>query len=118
MLINHPVYIISVSAEGLANDSISDERRAALAQDGKDSREVQLRALGSKAQLVKWLLYALVLWLLKSSLLHFFAVRLSVCSIPSRLKWLSSTNGMVIGDDRTAYVVPKFERGSVPHCSS
>lgn len=79
----YSVYIISVLAEGLANDSISDERRAALARDGKDSEEFQLRALGSKAQLAKWLLYALVLWLLKSSVLHFFAVRLAVCSTPS-----------------------------------
>lgn len=64
-------------AEGLANDGISEERRAALAADG-DSQEVMLRALGSKAQVVKWLLYGLVLWLLKGSLLHFFAVRLTV----------------------------------------
>lgn len=79
MLTNSLVYIISVSAGGLANDSISEERREALARDGEDSQEFQLRALGSKAQLAKWLLYALVLWLLKSSLLHFFAVRLTVC---------------------------------------
>lgn len=55
------------------------ERREQLARDGEDSLEVQLRSLGAKAQLTKWLLYALVLWLLKSSLLHFFAVRLTVC---------------------------------------
>lgn len=72
------VYIIGVTAEGLANDSISEARRAALIRDGVGSQEVQLRALGSKAQISKWILYALVLWLLKSSLLHFFAVRLAV----------------------------------------
>lgn len=74
----HLVYIISVSSEGLANDSLSEERREALARDGENSQEVQLRQMGSKAQLAKWIVYSLVLWLLKASLLHFFAVRLTV----------------------------------------
>lgn len=71
------VYIIGVTAEGLANDGISDDRRAALAQD-VESQETKLRLLGSKAQIAKWFLYALVLWLLKGSLLHFFTIRLTV----------------------------------------
>lgn len=74
------VYVLGVMAEGLANDGISDDRRAALAADG-GSQEVMLRVLGSKTQLVKWLLYGLVLWLLKGSLLHFFAIRLTVCHL-------------------------------------
>lgn len=72
------MYIISVTAEGLSNDGITDDRRAALAAD-PESEEVRLRGIGSKAQVAKWLLYGLVLWLLKGSLLHFFAGRLTVC---------------------------------------
>lgn len=73
------VFIITVSARGLANDNISEARRADLARQGVNSLELHLRGLGSKAQLTKWVLYSLVLWLLKSSVLHFFAVRLTVC---------------------------------------
>lgn len=73
------VFVIGVVSEGLSNDAVSDERRAALAQDGPSSQEFQLRAIGSKSQIAKWLLYALTLWLLKGSLLHFFSGRLTVC---------------------------------------
>ncbi|PSR83420.1 hypothetical protein BD289DRAFT_370042, partial [Coniella lustricola] len=67
------VFTIDVVAEGLSNNGMTDEHRWLLANDGTYSQEYQLRVLGSKAQLVKWFLYALTLWLLKGSLLYFFS---------------------------------------------
>lgn len=106
-LTSNPVFIISVNAEGLSNDGLSDDRRAALAAD-PDSQEAKLRHLGSKAQVAKWLLYGLVLWLLKGSLLHFFAGRLTVrrpCPTSSNEQW---TQLMMF---RVAFRDPSPERG-------
>lgn len=96
------VYVIGVKAEGLANDGIPDDRRAALAQDA-DGQETQLRLLGSKAQIVKWFLYALVLWLLKGSLLHFFAVRLTVSQDTPSPPLVSPTSGPQSTQDLNEY---------------
>ncbi|KAF3764202.1 hypothetical protein M406DRAFT_239001, partial [Cryphonectria parasitica EP155] len=79
------VFIIGVVAEGLSNDGMSEAHRAALAQDGPASQEFQLRAIGSKAQISKWFVYGLTLWLLKSSLLYFFSGRLTLRA------WLSAS---------------------------
>lgn len=70
-------YLISVTYAGIANDSISDERREALA-DNTSSHEYMMRVIGSKLQLVSWIAYAMVLWCLKGSLLYFFLGRLTV----------------------------------------
>lgn len=69
-------------AEGLSNNGMTDKHRWLLANDGSFSQEYQLRSIGSEAQLVKWFLYGLTLWLLKGSLLYFFSGRLTVSTAP------------------------------------
>lgn len=83
MLTPLSVYIIGVETEGLANDGLSDEQRAALAAD-PEGQEFKLRRLGSMAQVVKLCIYALVLWTLKASLLYNFAIRLTVSGLCSQ----------------------------------
>jgi hypothetical protein len=78
VILTAEVYVIGVTAVGIANDSMSNEYRARLANDGPGSEEFGLRVLGSKVQLAAWISYSLVLWLLKGSLLCFFVVRLTV----------------------------------------
>lgn len=78
------VYIISVETEGMANDGLSEEQRAALAGDS-NGQEFKLRRLGSMAQVVKLFIYALVLWTLKASLLYNFAIRLTVSDFFHRM---------------------------------
>ncbi|KAG8159890.1 hypothetical protein KVR01_010527 [Diaporthe batatas] len=77
VILTAEVYVIGVTAVGIANDSMTDEYRARLAKDGPESQEFRLRVLGSKVQLAAWISYSLVLWLLKGSLLCFFVVRLT-----------------------------------------
>ncbi|KAG6368869.1 hypothetical protein INS49_003086 [Diaporthe citri] len=77
VILNAEVYVIGVTAVGIANDSMTNEYRARLAKDGPGSQEFGLRVLGSKVQLAAWISYSLVLWLLKGSLLCFFVVRLT-----------------------------------------
>jgi hypothetical protein len=82
VILTAEVYVIGVTAIGIANDSMDEEYRARLAQDGPSSQEYQLRVLGSKMQLAAWISYSLVLWFLKGSLLCFFVIRLTVsCSV-------------------------------------
>ena len=83
VILTAEVYVIGVTAVGIANDSMTNEHRAALAKDGPGSQEFGLRVLGSKVQLAAWISYSLVLWLLKGSLLCFFVVRLTVSRPPS-----------------------------------
>lgn len=78
VILTAEVYVIGVTAVGIANDSMTNEYRARLAKDGPGSQEFGLRVLGSKVQLAAWISYSLVLWLLKGSLLCFFVVRLTV----------------------------------------
>lgn len=78
VILTAEVYVIGVTAVGIANDSMTNEYRARLANDGPGSQEFGLRVLGSKVQLAAWISYSLVLWLLKGSLLCFFVVRLTV----------------------------------------
>lgn len=82
VILTAEVYVIGVTAIGIANDSMTNEYRAQLAKDGPGSQEFHLRVLGSKMQLAAWISYSLVLWLLKGSLLCFFVIRLTV-SCPS-----------------------------------
>lgn len=77
VILTAEVYVIGVTAVGIANDSMTNEYRARLANDGPGSQEFGLRVLGSKVQLAAWISYSLVLWLLKGSLLCFFVVRLT-----------------------------------------
>lgn len=64
----------------MANDGLSDAQRAALEGD-QEGQEFKLRRFGSMAQVVKLLIYALVLWTLKASLLYNFAIRLTVSGV-------------------------------------
>lgn len=70
-------YFLTVPYAGIANDSISGARRAALGAD-PDSLEFVMRVVGSKLQLLSWVSYASALWSLKGALLVFFVNRLSV----------------------------------------
>lgn len=71
------VYILGVVAGGMANDGVTPDRAIALTQ-ADSSLELSLRTLGSQQQVVKWALYAFVLWTLKGSALHFFSTRIVV----------------------------------------
>lgn len=77
------VYIIGVMSEGLAGDGIPDDRRVALSQD-QDGQEFRMRRFGAMAQVAKLLVYALILWTLKASLLYYFSVRITVSHIVLR----------------------------------
>ncbi|GME56205.1 Short-chain dehydrogenase/reductase SDR [Neofusicoccum parvum] len=55
-------YLVGTRYMGLANNGMTPDERAAL---DLSSHEASLRRSGSKAQVVGWCLYTLVLWLLK-----------------------------------------------------
>ncbi|KAL6887430.1 hypothetical protein HDV57DRAFT_514961 [Trichoderma longibrachiatum] len=66
-------YSVGNKANGLANNNMTDEQRAALSPDDP---EYHLRVLGSKIQIAGWSTYSTLLWTLKTSLL-FFYIRLT-----------------------------------------
>ncbi|KAF5000723.1 hypothetical protein FGRMN_1564 [Fusarium graminum] len=62
-------YSVGNIAYGLANNSITDEKRASL-QSG--DVEYQLRVLGSKIQIGLWTTYSSLLWILKAAMCTFY----------------------------------------------
>ncbi|OJJ56037.1 hypothetical protein ASPSYDRAFT_400176 [Aspergillus sydowii CBS 593.65] len=56
--------------QGLANNSMTDEQRAAL---DPSSQEYALRVGGSKTQVLGWSLYTTLLWLLKTCMAVFYS---------------------------------------------
>ncbi|EHK21037.1 uncharacterized protein TRIVIDRAFT_213239 [Trichoderma virens Gv29-8] len=62
-------YSVGNAANGLANNNMTDEQRAALSPDDP---EYHLRVLGSKIQIAGWSTYSTLLWTLKTSLLIFY----------------------------------------------
>ncbi|KAL6701621.1 hypothetical protein J3F84DRAFT_355343 [Trichoderma pleuroticola] len=62
-------YSVGNAANGLANNNMTDEQRAALSPDDP---EYHLRVLGSKIQIAGWSTYSTLLWTLKASLLIFY----------------------------------------------
>ncbi|KAI1371623.1 hypothetical protein F4677DRAFT_305867 [Hypoxylon crocopeplum] len=62
-------YSVGAVAQGLANNAMTDEQRAALSPD---SAEYRTRVIGSKIQLAGWSSYSVLLWALKASLLVFY----------------------------------------------
>ncbi|KAH8678503.1 hypothetical protein BX600DRAFT_546055 [Xylariales sp. PMI_506] len=62
-------YSIGAFAGGLANNGLTDAERAAISSD---SVEYAQRVLGSKIQVVGWTCYALLVGLLKMSMLTFY----------------------------------------------
>ncbi|EFY96259.2 hypothetical protein X797_008473 [Metarhizium robertsii] len=60
---------IGYMAWALTNSSMADEQRAALAPD---DAEFQLRVMGSKFQIGRWVSYMACLWALKASLLFLY----------------------------------------------
>ncbi|KAK5993094.1 hypothetical protein PT974_06522 [Cladobotryum mycophilum] len=62
-------YSVGNAANGLANNGMTDQQRAALSPDNP---EYHLRVLGSKIQLAGWSVYSSLLWTLKASLLVFY----------------------------------------------
>ncbi|RGP63033.1 hypothetical protein FSPOR_8833 [Fusarium sporotrichioides] len=62
-------YSVGNVAFGLANNSITDERRASLQPDDP---EYQIRVLGSKIQIALWATYSSLLWILKASMCTFY----------------------------------------------
>ncbi|RDA92788.1 hypothetical protein CP533_0777 [Ophiocordyceps camponoti-saundersi (nom. inval.)] len=62
-------YIVEAGTDGLSNSGMTPEERKAL---DPNSAEFRLRVQGSKAHLFGWILYALLLWTLKLSLLFYY----------------------------------------------
>ncbi|AEO71943.1 uncharacterized protein THITE_2029799, partial [Thermothielavioides terrestris NRRL 8126] len=62
-------YNVGHAAQGLANNGMTDEQRAALSPD---SAEFHTRVKGCKIQLAGWTTYSVLLWSLKTSLLFFY----------------------------------------------
>ncbi|KAI1463532.1 uncharacterized protein F4812DRAFT_242767 [Daldinia caldariorum] len=62
-------YSVGAVAQGLANNGMTDEQRAALSPD---SQEYKTRVTGSQIQLAGWSSYSVLLWSLKASLLVFY----------------------------------------------
>ncbi|KAI1767222.1 hypothetical protein GGR53DRAFT_518623 [Hypoxylon sp. FL1150] len=62
-------YSVGAVAQGLANNGMTDEQRAALSPD---SAEFSTRVVGSKIQIAGWSSYSVLLWSLKASLLVFY----------------------------------------------
>ncbi|UPL03547.1 hypothetical protein LCI18_014481 [Fusarium solani-melongenae] len=62
-------YSVGNIAKGMANNSMTDEQRAAL---HPDDTEYQLRVLGSKIQLAGWSTYSFLLWILKGAMCTFY----------------------------------------------
>ncbi|POS81010.1 hypothetical protein DHEL01_v200583 [Diaporthe helianthi] len=96
VILTAEVYVIGVTAIGIANDSMTNEYRAQLAKDGPGSQEFHLRVLGSKMQLAAWISYSLVLWLLKGSLLCFFVIRLTEGITGARMRGWIGTGLLVV----------------------
>jgi hypothetical protein len=71
-------YGIGYAAHGMANNSMTDEQRAALSPS---DTEYQLRVVGSKIQVAGWAIYSTLITFLKLSMLAFF-IRLTVRLIP------------------------------------
>ncbi|KAH7308154.1 hypothetical protein B0I35DRAFT_454010 [Stachybotrys elegans] len=62
-------YSVGNTAHGLANNSMTDEQRAALKPSDP---EYQTRVLGSRIQLAGWSTYSFLLWLLKAAMCTFY----------------------------------------------
>ncbi|KAM0428302.1 hypothetical protein ACHAPT_007203 [Fusarium lateritium] len=62
-------YSVGNIAKGMANNSMTDDQRAALQPD---DTEYQLRILGSKIQLAGWSTYSFLLWILKGAMCTFY----------------------------------------------
>ncbi|RCI09121.1 hypothetical protein L249_5022 [Ophiocordyceps polyrhachis-furcata BCC 54312] len=62
-------YIVEAETHGLSNSGMTPEERKAL---DPNSSEFRLRKQGSKAHLFGWILYAVLLWTLKLSLLFYY----------------------------------------------
>ncbi|KAL7957718.1 hypothetical protein V8C34DRAFT_285067 [Trichoderma compactum] len=62
-------YSVGNAANGLANNNMTDDQRAALSPDDPEYR---LRVLGSKIHIAGWSTYSTLLWTLKASLLIFY----------------------------------------------
>ncbi|KAE8379390.1 hypothetical protein BDV26DRAFT_170520 [Aspergillus bertholletiae] len=63
-------YCVGAWWMGLANNSMTDEQRAALSPT---SEEYRLRVGGSKTQVLGWSLYTTLLWLLKACMAIFYS---------------------------------------------
>ncbi|KAL8369780.1 hypothetical protein RB595_000220 [Gaeumannomyces hyphopodioides] len=66
-------YSIGSLAQGLANNGMTDEQRARI---DVNSKEHELRVLGSQIQVAGWTVYSILIWCFKLSML-FFYVRLT-----------------------------------------
>ncbi|KAF7556521.1 hypothetical protein G7Z17_g1313 [Cylindrodendrum hubeiense] len=62
-------YTVGAKYSGLTNSAMTDAYRAAL---DPDSKEYQDRIGGSKIQVAGWIMYATVLWIIKSALCAFY----------------------------------------------
>lgn len=68
-------YVTGSRYQGLANNAMTDEQRATLVPG---SEEYTMRVKGSKIQLINWLDYILLLWLLKTCMALFYSRLTSV----------------------------------------
>jgi hypothetical protein len=68
-------YTVGAKFRGLTNSGMTNEEREALSPD---SEEYGLRVGGSKIQIVGWIVYCTVLWLIKTAMCAFY-FRLTVC---------------------------------------
>ena len=73
-------YLVVAMFKGLTNSYMTDEERAAL---DPDSREFYDRVWGCKIQLIGWVFYATILWLVKACLAVFYSRLTFVCPFPS-----------------------------------
>ena len=74
-------YTVGARFHGLTNSGMTDEERKALSPD---SDEFAWRVGGSKIQVAGWVMYASVLWLVKTALCAFYfrlTVRNEVCHL-------------------------------------
>ncbi|KAF6806947.1 hypothetical protein CSOJ01_08521 [Colletotrichum sojae] len=62
-------YEVGNIAQGLANNGMTDEERAALSPSDP---EYEMRIVGSKIQVAGWTTYSALVWLLKLSMLFFY----------------------------------------------
>ncbi|KAK7715715.1 hypothetical protein SLS63_011303 [Diaporthe eres] len=114
VILTAEVYVIGVTAVGIANDSMTNEYRARLANDGPGSQEFGLRVLGSKVQLAAWISYSLVLWLLKGSLLCFFVVRLTNSNSNGDGAWALRECFVGMVTTNLAPIIPLFRKWLSP----
>lgn len=75
--------------QGLANNSMTDEQRAAL---DPSSQEYALRVGGSKTQVLGWSLYTTLLWLLKTCMAVFYSRLTFVLHLPQLREKKGYTN--------------------------